>query len=214
MNRIIIDLDNTLYPEHKGIFSQVNNRINLYLEEKMKFRRDTINSMRVEYMEKYGTTLRGLMIHHHVDPGDYLKFVHDVEIESVLSGNKALDDFLHKLKGEKILFTNGAYNYAMRILNSLCVAHHFNTIFDIVSIDYIAKPDSYGYKKLIALTGNGSSCNYLFIDDRPDNIRTAKELGMLTVLVSANGAGDNCNAELVVREITELEDKLKGTVFI
>ncbi|RMF96097.1 MAG: pyrimidine 5'-nucleotidase [Candidatus Schekmanbacteria bacterium] len=218
-NKIIIDLDNTLYPEEMGIFTQVNNKINLFLKEKMGFQEDKIDNIRLEYMRRYGTTLRGLMVNFNLAPDEYLRYVHDVEIESILKKDNDLDLLLSELKGEKVIFTNGASFYAERILNALGIKRHFSKIFDIVSMDYIAKPHPYGFDKLMSSFGNGTDYNYLFIDDMAENVSTAKKKGMTTVLIdnfSNKRLGRNVEkiADYVVKKILDIKPYLESTPFI
>ena len=214
-NKIIIDLDNTLYPEEKGIFAQVNSRINLFMKEKMSFPKEDINRVRIEYMNKYGTTLRGLMINYNLKPDTYLDYVHDVEIESILNYDFGLDSFLSELKGEKVVFTNGSSFYARRIIRSLGVEKHFSFVFDIVSMDFIAKPAKYGYEKLLSKLKNGKGINCLFIDDRIENIITGKKIGMTTALVNRLvDAKDKIYADYVVERITDLQPLIKPTPFL
>ena len=55
-------------------------------------------------------------------------------------------------------------------------------IFDIIKADYIPKPDISTYQKVIkeySLDPNKT----IMIDDLPNNLKTAKELGIKTVLI-------------------------------
>ena len=60
---ILFDLDNTLYPKSLGIFDLVIERIRNYMAGRMGFERELARSLRQEYLRKYGSLLRGLMIH-------------------------------------------------------------------------------------------------------------------------------------------------------
>ena len=78
---ILFDLDNTLYPKSLGIFELVIERIRGYMESQMGFEKSLAQKLRQEYLRKYGSTMRGLMIHHNLNPEDYLQYVHDVGVE-------------------------------------------------------------------------------------------------------------------------------------
>ena len=45
---------------------------------------DEVDTLRRRYWQDYGVTMQGLMRHHHVDPEDYLHYVHDVDVASRL----------------------------------------------------------------------------------------------------------------------------------
>lgn len=190
MKYIIFDLDNTLYPKEIGLFDRVNERINKYLVEEMEFDSSSVDGVRSRYLKQYGTTLRGLLMHHNVDPTDYLEYVHDVDIDRLIKRDKRLDEFLEKIKSEKIIFTNGSRDYAIEVLEALGIRGHFSHIFDIVAMKYIAKPNHASYEALINfLNTKGNSCIYM--DDIEANLMPAKKLGMVTVLIGKkDGKGE------------------------
>ena len=82
---LYFDLDDTLYPNSNGLWDAIGRRMNDYLLERLKFPADQISQIRQSYYETYGTTLRGLQIHHAVDANDYLAYVHDLPIEEFIS---------------------------------------------------------------------------------------------------------------------------------
>ena len=201
---LIIDLDNTVYPESSGVFSKVNHRINCYLEEKMGFPHEEVNPLRVKYFSQYGTTLRGLMIHYEIDPKDYLDYVHDVDLNGLLSKNEKLNRILKEIPQEKIIFTNGSKAHAENVLKKLEILENFTLIFDIVAMDYMAKPHPQTYIKVLEkLNAEAERC--LYIDDIEKNLIPAKELGMKTVLVSDDGHNGKPYADFIIREIAEIE---------
>jgi len=200
---LIIDLDNTIYPESAGVFKKVDQRINQYLEEKMGFAKEQVNPLRIKYYREYGTTLRGLMIHYKIDPKDYLEYVHDISLKGLLSKNEKLGSILKRISQEKVIFTNASKAHAENVLNSLDILDNFSHIFDIVDMDYMAKPHPETYKKLLnKLKVEAETC--LYIDDIEINLIPAKELGMETVLVSDDGYGKKSYVDFVIREICEI----------
>ena len=46
---------------------------------------EEVDILRRNYFEQYGTTLRGLQIHHQVDTDEYLAYVHDLPLEKLPS---------------------------------------------------------------------------------------------------------------------------------
>ena len=65
---LLFDLDNTLYPKSLGIFDQVVERIRNYMEDCLGFEKSLARELRQEYIRKYGSTLRGLMVHYNLNP--------------------------------------------------------------------------------------------------------------------------------------------------
>ena len=81
---ILLDVDDTLYPKGTGPFAQVNHRIDRYVMALCNIGQDAAHSLRKTYIKEYGSTLQGLMRDYGIDPGHYLKDVHDVPVEELL----------------------------------------------------------------------------------------------------------------------------------
>lgn len=179
---ILFDLDNTLYPKSMGIFDLVIERIRNYMEVRMGFEKNLAQRLREEYIRQYGSTLRGLMIHYHIDPADYLEYVHDVGVENKLSPNPALAELLQSIPLAKGIFTSGHLPHARKVLRCLGVEKFFPHIFDITFTNYIPKPNPEPYQQILDfLNLPGEDC--MLLEDLPANLLPAKKLGMITVLV-------------------------------
>ena len=51
--------------------------------------------------------LNGMIKNHKIDANEFLEFVHDIDL-SFLKEDKLLDEQIEKIKGKKIIFTNGS----------------------------------------------------------------------------------------------------------
>ena len=100
----MFDLDNTLYPHHL-LWQQVDDRIRAYVAEFLKVSKDEAFRVQKDYYKRYGTTMRGLMTEHGLDPDAYLDYVHQID-HSPLEPNPALGAALEKLPGRKLITTN------------------------------------------------------------------------------------------------------------
>jgi len=179
---ILFDLDNTLYPKSLGIFDMVVERIRHYMEKRMGFEKNLARELRQEYVRKYGSTLRGLMIHQNINPEEYLEYVHDVGVEEKVSTNPALSELLQAIPIDKAIFTSGHRPHALKVLSCLGVKQYFPRIFDITFTHYIPKPNREPYRQVLDSLGiTGEKC--MMIEDLPANLKPAKEMGMTTVLV-------------------------------
>ncbi len=204
MRYVIFDLDNTLYPKEIGLFRLVDQRINEYMRTKLDADHYTVESLRLKYMDEYGTTLGGLMVHHNIDPDDYLMFVHDVDLERLLTISPELSDLLERISIDKVIFTNGSSNHARRVLKLLGVDGYFSRIFDIRFMDYLAKPNPRSYEKLLdALGVKGEEC--LMVEDLARNLLPAKQLGMITVLIGKERTTD---ADFIIEDIFGMDGVL------
>jgi len=199
---LLFDLDQTLYPPQSHMFQEVGQRINQYME-RMGIPLDQIPHLRQLYYQRYGTTLRGLQIHHQVDADAYLDYVHDFEVRPYIQPNPALDKALGRLSQEKCIFTNATSEYARRVLQTLGVERHFQRIFDIRAFRYHCKPDPLAYHIVLeTLSASGPEC--VLIEDNLRNLRVGKELGLHTVLVSPAARPTN-GADFVVSDVVAVE---------
>lgn len=184
---LILDLDDTLYPRHSGLMDLISERIGRYMVERLGFPPEEAEALRQRYYAQYGTTLRGLMEEYGIDPEDYLAYVHDVPLEEYLQPDPALDRMLGRIPLTKVIFTNASEEHARRVIERLGVAHHFPIILDVRRLGYLNKPDPEAYRRILQHLGaQGPEC--IFVDDSPRNLRPARALGMITILVDGHPA--------------------------
>jgi putative hydrolase of the HAD superfamily len=177
----VFDLDNTLYPADIDLFPQVDRRMGEFIARHFGIGTDEARTLQKQYFRTYGTTLRGLMLHHGLEPQAYLDYVHDIDL-SVVSRNAALDAALENLDGRKTVFTNGSLKHAEAILERLGIARHFAAIFDVAAAEFVPKPDPGCYQKMLKSLVIAPERAALF-EDTADNLPPAAALGMTTVLV-------------------------------
>jgi putative hydrolase of the HAD superfamily len=181
VNDWIFDLDNTLYPASCRLFDQVDVLIGRYIAELLSIDPVAARKIQKDYFREHGTTLRGLMSEHGVDPHAFLDYVHAID-RSPVAANPALADALDRLPGRKFIFTNGSVSHAEAVLDRLGALGRFEDIFDIVAAEFEPKPRMAPYRALV--DRNGIVANRaVMIDDLPINLAPAAELGMTTVLV-------------------------------
>jgi hypothetical protein len=70
----VFDLDNTLYPRHSNLFAQIDERIQSYVQKLLDVSRNDAKVIQKTFYREHGTTLRGLMVEHDIDPDDFLEF--------------------------------------------------------------------------------------------------------------------------------------------
>jgi pyrimidine 5'-nucleotidase len=146
-----------------------------------------IAKIRQSYLEKYGTTLRGLQAHYEIDADEYLTFVHDLPLERYIQPDPNLRSLLLSLPQKRWIFTNADSNHARRVLKTLGVSDCFEGIIDIRAIDFSCKPERIAYQKAMAITTDTDPSRCVIFDDAVRNLNPARELGFFTVLVGKNG---------------------------
>jgi len=206
MDILIFDLDNTLYPPERELFSLIDVRINRYMTEVVGIPARQVDALRRDYWKRYGVTLQGLIRHHGVDPEHYLDYVHDVDVCQRLDPDPQLREALLALPQRKTVFTNGSICHAGRVLAALGIADLFETVYDIRVAGYLPKPFTEPYRAVLdALGVEAARC--VMIEDLRDNLRTAKQLGMQTVLV---GAGETPSyVDLHLDDVRQIHPQLR-----
>lgn len=198
----IFDLDNTLYPASCNLFSQVEKNMTRFIIEFLDVEHQTAYDIQKKYFREHGTTMRGLMHHHDVEPDEFLDFVHDVDLSNIPS-DPVLDAHLTRLPGRKLIFTNGSTGHAENITRHLGVDHHFDDIFDIVASDFIPKPAPSVYETLVTKFGVEPS-SAVMVEDMARNLEPAANMGMSTVWVRTETAwGVEGSEENYVHHVAE-----------
>ncbi len=181
VNEWVFDLDNTLYPSHCNLFVQMDRRITNYVMRVTGKGFEEAYKEQKLYYRDHGTTLRGLMSVHGVDPLDYLNDVHDIDY-SPLSPNPELGELISSLPGRKHIFTNGDVPHVERTLKALQIEGVFEQIFDITAAEFIPKPEPAPYDKFLKQHDINPARAAMF-EDMARNLEVPKARGMSTVLL-------------------------------
>lgn len=184
INDWIFDLDNTIYPAASNLFVRVAVRITEFVATHFEVPEDEAKIIQKDLFQRYGTTMRGLMVEEGLAPADYLHYVHDIDV-SDLPVESELDRMLGELPGKKHIFTNGTVPHAENILNAYGIRHHFDQIFDIVGADYVPKPETKAFDRFMEAT-NINPVGAVMIEDMARNLEPAAKLGMRTVWLASD----------------------------
>ncbi len=208
----IFDLDNTLYPARANLFAQIDVQMGVFIERLLGC--DAVEARRVQkqFFHDHGTTLRGLMNEHGVEPRGFLDFVHEIDV-SVVEHDQRLVDAMARLPGRKLVFTNADQRYAARVLARLGLEAGFEAIHDIEAMAHWPKPDARAYAGLIERHGIDPT-RALFVEDMARNLEPAKAIGMTTVWVD-NGSergGHGYSPAFVDLTIADVGEWLDGLV--
>ncbi|MCL6614715.1 MAG: pyrimidine 5'-nucleotidase [Firmicutes bacterium] len=203
---LLFDLDNTLYSERTGLLVHLDQRIEDFVVKTLAIGRPAAQSLRLDYRRRYGTTLRGLMENHGLDPRAYIDYVYDVDLDRFLRPDPALSAMLGRLPWPKAVFSNSPAAQVARVLAALGLGDRFDRIFGLEFANYVGKPDPMVYRRVLAALGlPGEIC--VMIDDYAANLAPASALGMTTVLL---GRDEAPWIDLRLGSILELEEALLG----
>ncbi len=191
---LILDLDNTLYPQCSGMLQMIDRRIDQFIAATTAIPTERIPEVRQEYLCEYGTTIGGLVMHHRIDPADYFAFAYDIDVTQFVKPDSELAAVLQKLALAEIVFSNSPLEYVERVLAVLGIRQIINKVYDIHFSRLVGKPNLSSYQRVLSdLRAEGDEC--IFVDDVAANLSGAAAAGMTPVLmrtvhVHGHGPGD------------------------
>ena len=218
INTWIFDLDNTLYSADSGIFQQVHELMGKFVSSHLDIGIEDAKIMQKKYYKQHGTTLRGMMDNHGVDPDHFLAEVHKLDY-SIVGPNHKLNEQLKKLQGRKIIYTNANMQHTLDVLERIELSNFFDEIYDIKMANYIPKPELAPYEQMVKQFDIETKSSAMF-DDIAKNLVPAKNVGFTSVWIDAGyeNFSDDIKAskkylDYETTNITEfLEDVNKGII--
>lgn len=199
----IFDLDNTLHNATPHIFPHINRSMTAYLQHHLELNEQAANNLRVDYWQRYGATLHGMMRHHGTDPDHFLWHTHQFpELPKMVVNEPRLRQVLQRLPGKKLVFSNAPQHYARAVLKLLRIDDLFDDLFAIEHTRYKPKPSIAGFMRLLSKHHlNPARC--IMVEDAAENLRAAKRLGMRTVWVNTTQRSP-AYVDVKIRTVMEL----------
>lgn len=179
IKNILFDCDGVLYSDLEAVFGQVSRKMTEYISSKLNVDLKKAKELQTNYFHKYNTSLNGLMIHHEIDPKEFLDFVHDIDL-SFLEKDKVLRGELENISLNKFVFTNGSKEHVKNITSHLGIEDQFDGVFDIVDAEYHPKPEARAFDLMIEKFKIDPK-ETLYIEDIAKNLSIGKERGTTTV---------------------------------
>lgn len=208
----IFDLDNTLHNATVHVFPHINRAMTQYVQTHLNLSEVDANALRLSYWQRYGATILGLIRHHDTDPAHFLWHTHQFpDLHNVLVVEPMLRATLTRLPGRKFVFSNAPVHYARDVLRALGIIDLFSDVYTIEHTRYRPKPDSYGFLRLCR-SHHLHPRRCIMVEDKLENLKTAKRLGMKTVWVTgmllAPGRAPGY-VDKTVRSVAKLPELLK-----
>ncbi len=180
----IFDLDDTLHNATAHVFPRINRAMTEYVQTHLNLSEADANALRHRYWQRYGATILGLIRHHGTDPAHFLWHTHQFpDLHRVLVAEPMLRATLTRLPGRKFVFSNAPVHYAQGVLRALGIINLFAAVYTIEHTGYRPKPDVFGFLRLLR-SHHLHPRRCIMVEDKLENLRTAKRLGMKTVWVT------------------------------
>jgi putative hydrolase of the HAD superfamily len=197
----VFDLDNTLYPVTKRLLEHIDRYMGGFVAKFLGVDADEAHRIQKQYFREYGLTLRGLMIHHDLDPAQYYDEMTPIDLDE-LDPNPALAQSIANLPGRKVIYTNASAQHAELVLERLGMAGLFEAIYDIEAANWVPKPAIESYR-LLCERHDIDPMRAVMIDDIARNLEPAAELGMRTVWMKTGAEwARNTKAEAHIHHLT------------
>ncbi len=191
----LFDYDLTLYgEEERFVLNSLDHRISLFVQKVVGCDFETAHKVRTDYLERFGTTLSGLMALHHTNPEDFFDFIHEPEflIYPKVSPEKLA--LLESLEGRRYVFTNGRGDWSRAGMAHMQIDCAIEDVFDLKRMNWEGKPHASAYEKAEKwLESRGVFCKkdadksqIVLLEDSLRNLEPAHERGWTTILVNPN----------------------------
>lgn len=189
----LFDLDNTLHNASHAIFPAINANMNAFMAQALGSAAGPadpalVNAIRIDYWQRYGATLLGMVKHHAVREAEFLDAAHRFDdVRTMIRAERGLARLLQRLPGRKILLTNAPYRYSRTVLRHLGLHRHFAQHIPIESMRVHGKlrpkPSSLMLRQLMARQRvRPSRC--ILVEDTAATLKVARALGMRTAWVT------------------------------
>ena len=202
---ILFDLDNTLYSSSTGLLREIDRRMTVFVSKYLGTSEENAKLLRIGFRDRYGTTLRGLMIEHNfTDYESFFTEVHPKNLTKYLEKDLYLKETLEKINIPKSVLTNSPMEHAKRVLDFLEVRDFFENIFDIRFNKLEGKPNLSAYTRVLKKI-NKQPEKVLFIDDLSIYLEPFRELGGKVILIDRKAQGNGkTNGIPRIKSIQEL----------
>jgi len=207
---LIFDLDETLYD--CNAFTEMRTEVILrYLCDVFGNTWNEAMAVRAEYLQKYGSTVKGLSMSHgpRFDVATFGAYLIEHLDFQLLKRDAALAERLQSFPAKiKVVFTNNPRNYAIRVLEALGLERAFtpDRVFGIDDTLPACKPEQDAFTHVLRCIDVGPESAVL-IDDTCSNIRTARKMGMATATFSA----ETGLADATLNNISDIFDLLHNS---
>ena len=200
----LFDYDLTLYgDEERYVINSLDHRISLFVQKTVGGDFESAHRIRTDYLEKFGTTLAGLMAMNGTDPDEFFDFIHEPEYLTYPKRAPEKLALLQSLQGPRYVFTNGRHDWSEAGMAHMGIDSAIDGVFDLKLLGWEGKPHESAYLKMERWLARvwpercgampGWECSMpadkrdiVLLEDSLRNLEPAHRRGWTTVLVNPN----------------------------
>ena len=191
----LFDYDLTLYgAEERYVLDSLDHRISLFVQKTVGGDFESAHKIRTDYLEKFGTTLAGLMAMNGTDPDEFFDFIHEPEYLTYPKRAPEKSALLQGLQGPRYVFTNGRHDWSEAGMAHMGIDSAIDGVFDLKMMDWVGKPHESAYLKMErwlarVLPERGLSMpadkrEIILLEDSLRNLEPAHARGWTTIFVN------------------------------
>ena len=193
----LFDYDLTLYgAEERYVLDSLDHRISLFVQKTVGGDFESAHKIRTDYLEKFGTTLAGLMAMNGTDPDEFFDFIHEPEYLTYPKKAPEKFELLKSLEGPRFVFTNGRHDWSEAGMAHMGIDSAIDGVFDLKLMDWEGKPHESAYVKMerwlaqklpaMGWAMPADKREIVLLEDSLRNLEPAHDRGWTTVLVNPN----------------------------
>lgn len=191
----LFDYDLTLYgTEERYVINSLDHRISKFVQKTVGGDFESAHKIRTDYLERFGTTLAGLMAMNGTDPDEFFDFIHEPEYLTYPKKAPEKLALLKSLDGPRFVFTNGRHDWSEAGMAHMGIESAIDGVFDLKLLDWIGKPHDSAYEKMEAwlaqklpamgLPMPADKREIVLLEDSLRNLEPAHRRGWTTVFVN------------------------------
>ena len=191
----LFDYDLTLYgTEERYVINSLDHRISKFVQKTVGGDFESAHKIRTDYLERFGTTLAGLMAMNGTDPDEFFDFIHEPEYLTYPKKAPEKLALLQSLAGPRFVFTNGRHDWSEAGMAHMGIDSAIDGVFDLKQLDWIGKPHDSAYEKMeswlarklpaMGLAMPADPREIVLLEDSLRNQEPAHRRGWTTVLVN------------------------------
>ena len=191
----LFDYDLTLYgTEERYVINSLDHRISLFVQKTVGGDFESAHKIRTDYLERFGTTLAGLMAMNGTDPDDFFDFIHEPEYLTYPKKAPEKLSLLLGLKGPRFVFTNGRHDWSEAGMAHMGIDSAIDGVFDLKLLGWEGKPHDSAYEKMEAwlyeklpsmgIAYPANPREIVLLEDSLRNLEPAHRRGWTTVFVN------------------------------
>ena len=212
----LFDYDLTLYgEEERFVLNSLDHRISLFVQKVVGCDFETAHKVRTDYLERFGTTLSGLMALHHTNPEDFFDFIHEPEFLIYPKVAPEKLTLLKSLAGHRYVFTNGRGDWSRAGMAHMQIDCAIEDVFDLKLMNWEGKPHASAYEKIekwlesrgVLAKDSLDKSQIVLLEDSLRNLEPAHERGWTTILVNPNIQAP-CWVDFHIPHLLNLKEKL------